>query len=81
MSRRQGLKPDQGEGVLHALIFVPPLTDFSNDPDIAGGRWRDMDEELGSVRMKIMQWSANERSDSCSIRANCIKRAPAVGSS
>ena len=35
--------------VLLALIFVPPLTDFSKDPDILGGRWRDIKRELELV--------------------------------
>ena len=37
-----------------ALILVPPFTDFSNEPDIAGGR-RDMDAELAEVRHKSVQ--------------------------
>ena len=32
-----------------AFILVPPFTDFSKEPDIAGGR-RDMNAELAEVR-------------------------------
>lgn len=35
--------------VLLALIFVPPLTDFSKDPDIPGWRWRDIKREFEIV--------------------------------
>ena len=32
-----------------ALIFVPPFTDFSKDPDIPAGRWRDMSFAIESA--------------------------------
>lgn len=40
--------PTRGHPML-ALIFVPPLTDFSKDPDIPAGRWRDMSFEIESA--------------------------------
>ena len=40
---------------LLALIFVPPLTDFSKDPDIPAGRWRDMSFEIESTLRSRLQ--------------------------
>lgn len=46
------------DGLL-ALIFVPPLTDFSKDPDMTDGRRRDVKCELGYLLQDWLFWRRN----------------------
>lgn len=46
---------------LVTLIFVPPLTDFSKDPDtdITDGRCRDVKCELVDLQQDYSSWRRN----------------------
>ena len=65
-----------------ALIFVPPLTDFSKDPDIPAGRWRDMSFKIESALQNRLQLGPGRGAGEMGEPILCaIVKAPAMGSS